>query len=114
MIEVVKRVSLVAERNTPVRLAFTTGTLTVEAGGTEDARASESTDAGFEGEDIEIAFNPQFLLDGLNALGTEIAVLSCTTPLKPAVLTGEEADAEAKPVNESAYRYLLMPVRVSQ
>ncbi|SHN46826.1 DNA polymerase III subunit beta [Cryptosporangium aurantiacum] len=114
MIEVVKRVSLVAERNTPVRLAFTSGMLTVEAGGTEDARASESTDAVFDGEDIEIAFNPQFLLDGLNALGTEVAVLSCTTPLKPAVLTGEEADAESKPVNESAYRYLLMPVRVSQ
>jgi DNA polymerase-3 subunit beta len=115
MIEVVKRVSLVAERNTPVRLAFSEGSVTVEAGGSEDARASESTDAVYTGaEDMQVAFNPQFLLDGLGVLDTEIAVLSCTTPLKPAVLTGEAKDGEPSPVNDSPYRYLLMPVRISQ
>jgi DNA polymerase-3 subunit beta len=114
MIEVVKRVALVAERNTPVRLNFTDGALTVEAGGSDDARASESMDATYSGEELRIAFNPQFLLDGLGALGAETAVLSFTAPTKPAVLTGEAADgADAKPVNECAYRYLLMPVRVS-
>ncbi len=113
MTEVVKRISLVADRNTPVRLSFTEGLLTVEAGGSDDARASESMDAAYSGEELQIAFNPQFLLDGLKAINAELAVLSFTTATKPAVLTGEAADAESKPVNESAYRYLLMPVRVS-
>ncbi|HEV2087824.1 MAG TPA: DNA polymerase III subunit beta, partial [Cryptosporangiaceae bacterium] len=113
MTEVVKRIALVADRNTPVRLSFTEGMLTVEAGGSDDARASESMDAAYSGEELQIAFNPQFLLDGLKAINAELAVLSFTTATKPAVLTGEAADAESKPVNESAYRYLLMPVRVS-
>ena len=113
MIEVVKRVALVAERNTPVRLGFADNMLTVEAGGSEDARASESMDAQYDGEDLQIAFNPQFLLDGLGALGADTAVLSFTAPAKPAVLTGEASDSESAPVAENTYRYLLMPVRVS-
>jgi DNA polymerase III subunit beta len=112
MTEVVKRVSLVAERNTPVRLSFAEGVLTVEAGGTDDARASESMDAVYEGDELTIAFNPQFLLDGLNAIGTETAVLSFTAPTKPAVLTGK-IDDDAAVSSSSAYSYVLMPVRVS-
>lgn len=114
MTEVVKRVSLVAERNTPVRLTFDDGMLTVEAGGSDDARASESMDAAYEGEALQIAFNPQFLLDGLTAIGADTAVLSFTAATKPAVLTGESADAaEEQGAEPTAYRYLLMPVRVS-
>jgi DNA polymerase-3 subunit beta len=113
MTEVVKRVSLVAERNTPVRLTFADGVLTVEAGGTDDARASESMDAEFEGEELTIAFNPQFLLDGLTAIGTETAVFSFTAPTKPAVLTGQPSDDTAISAS-SSYSYVLMPVRVSQ
>lgn len=112
MTEVVKRVALVAERNTPVRMSFGDGMLTVEAGGTEDARASESMDAAFEGEDLTIAFNPQFLLDGLSAIDAETAVLSFTAPTKPAVLTGERDD-DAAVDSSSSYSYVLMPVRVS-
>ncbi len=112
MTEVVKRVSLVAERNTPVRLSFAEGVLTVEAGGTDDARASESMDAEYEGDELTIAFNPQFLLDGLTAIGTETAVLSFTAPTKPAVLTGK-IDDDAAVSSSSAYSYVLMPVRVS-
>jgi DNA polymerase-3 subunit beta len=112
MTEVVKRVSLVAERNTPVRLSFADSMLTVEAGSSEDARASESLDAEYEGEEMTIAFNPQFLLDGLSAINAETAVLSFTAPTKPAVLTGQPAD-ETAVSSLSSYSYVLMPVRVS-
>jgi DNA polymerase III subunit beta len=110
--EVVKRVSLVAERNTPVRLSFAEGVLTVEAGSSDDARASESMDAEYEGEEMTIAFNPQFLLDGLAAIAADTAVLSFTAPTKPAVLTGQHGDDNAV-ASASNYSYVLMPVRVS-
>ncbi|WP_017614187.1 DNA polymerase III subunit beta [Nocardiopsis salina] len=108
-VEAVKRVSLVAERNTPLRLAFSEGTLTLEAGTGEDAQAVETLEAELEGDDIQIAFNSGFLLDGLGAIGGDVARLNFTTSTKPAILTG-------KPVEEGAapeYRYLIMPVRLS-
>jgi len=104
-VDAVKRVSLVAERNNPVRLRFGGGQLVLEAGGSEEAQASESLEAGFEGEELTIAFNPSFLLDGLNSIDSDTARLAFTSPTKPAVLTGKEGGTE--------YRYLLMPVRLS-
>jgi DNA polymerase-3 subunit beta len=111
LVEVVKRVALVAERNTPVRLRFGAGELTLEAGGTDDARASESMDVQYSGEEMTIAFNPQFLLDGLGAIDADTAVLSFTSPQKPAVLTGRNPEEAAD--KQADYRYLLMPVRLS-
>jgi DNA polymerase-3 subunit beta len=109
-VEAVKRVSLVAERNTPVRLSFEQGVLTLEAGSGDDAQATERVDADLEGDDISIAFNPAYLLDGLAAIDSAVAQLSFTTSTKPALLSGKpSADAEA---NE-AYKYLIMPVRLS-
>lgn len=108
-IEAVKRVSLVAERNTPLRLAFSQGELVLEAGTGDEAQAVEALEAKLEGEDIRSAFNPQFLLDGLNAIGSDTACMEFTTPTKPAVIT-------AKPVGDGEtadYRYLIMPVRMS-
>ena len=117
-VEAVKRVSLVAERNTPVRLRFSSDDVVLEAGSGDEAQASESLDAQLEGEEISIAFNPTFLLDGLGALDSPHARLSFTTPTKPAVLT--PAGAAAHPEENagtdhppSDYRYLLMPVRLS-
>jgi DNA polymerase-3 subunit beta len=110
LIEAVRRVSLVAERNTPVRLSFTDGAITLEAGQGEDAQASEAVEAGLVGEDLSIAFNPQFLLDGLGALNTPFARLSFTQPSKPAVISGQ---AEADGDDDQTYRYLLMPVRLA-
>jgi DNA polymerase-3 subunit beta len=104
--EAVKRVALVAERNTPVRVSFAPGEAILEAGGGESAAARESIDATFEGEALTIAFNPQFLLDGLGSLDSDTAHLSFTGPAKPAVLTGKTNSADD-------YRYLLMPVRLS-
>ncbi|NNG38428.1 DNA polymerase III subunit beta [Flexivirga sp. ID2601S] len=106
--EAVKRVSLVAERNTPVRLRFSEGQVAIEAGQGDDAQASEAVEATLTGPELEIAFNPQFLLDGLGALGTSYARMSFTQPSRPAVLSGQaEADGDA----DESYRYVLMPVR---
>ncbi|GHJ40260.1 DNA polymerase III subunit beta [Streptomyces sp. TS71-3] len=109
-VEAVKRVALVAERNTPVRLSFEQGVLTLEAGSSDDAQAVERVDAKLEGDDISIAFNPTFLLDGLSAIDSPVAQLSFTTSTKPALLGGRAAlDAEV----DDAYKYLIMPVRLS-
>lgn len=108
-IEAVKRVSLVAERNTPVRLSFSQGEVVLEAGTGDEAQAVEALEATLEGEDIDIAFNPAFLLDGLSAIGSDVARLSFTTATKPAVLTGKPPQDGENP----HYRYLIMPVRLS-
>ncbi|MET8512526.1 DNA polymerase III subunit beta [Streptomyces sp. NPDC005077] len=109
-VEAVKRVALVAERNTPVRLSFEQGVLILEAGSSDDAQAVERVDAALDGDDISIAFNPTFLLDGLSAIDSPVAQLSFTTSTKPALLSGRPAvDAEA----DDAYKYLIMPVRLS-
>ncbi|MFE9245804.1 DNA polymerase III subunit beta [Nocardiopsis sp. NPDC006938] len=108
-VEAVKRVSLVAERNTPLRLAFSQGALVLEAGTGEDAQAVETLEANLDGDDIQIAFNSGFLLDGLGAIGTDVARLHFTTSTKPAILTGKPAEEGAAP----EYRYLIMPVRLS-
>ncbi|GGH66540.1 DNA polymerase III subunit beta [Rothia aerolata] len=109
LLEAVRRVSLVAERNTPVRLAFSQGQVTLDAGTGEDAQASETLQAHLEGEDITVAFNPVYLSEGLNTFGTDFVRFSFTTPPKPAVLSGQ-----AEPLGEDSqeYRYLLMPVRL--
>ncbi|MFJ3905197.1 DNA polymerase III subunit beta [Streptomyces sp. NPDC090025] len=109
-VEAVKRVALVAERNTPVRLSFEQGVLILEAGSSDDAQAVERVDAKLDGDDISIAFNPTFLLDGLSAIDSPVAQLSFTTSTKPALLSGKPGlDAEA----DDAYKYLIMPVRLS-
>jgi DNA polymerase III subunit beta len=110
LVEAVKRVALVAERNTPVRLRVEPGVLTLEAGSSDDAQASERVDCQLDGEGGPLAFNPTFLLDGLSAIGSPVAQLSFTTPTKPALLSGRPAiDAEA----DESYRHLIMPVRLS-
>jgi DNA polymerase-3 subunit beta len=108
LVEAVKRVALVAERNTPVRLRFSDGQVAIEAGTGDGAQASEAVEAVLTGPEIEIAFNPQFLLDGLGAVGTTYSRLSFTQSSRPAVLSGQDAlDGPA----DTSYRYVLMPVR---
>jgi DNA polymerase-3 subunit beta len=110
LIESVRRVALVAERNTPIRLSFAAGEVTLEAGTGDEAQASESLDAQLSGDDISIAFNPAYLLDGLSALDGTFAELRFTASTRPAVIAGKES-AEASASDD--YRYLLMPVRLS-
>ncbi|HLT12446.1 MAG TPA: DNA polymerase III subunit beta [Micromonosporaceae bacterium] len=107
--EVVKRVALVADRTTPVRLSFTEGEVVIEAGGNDEARASEAMECTFSGEPLAVAFNPAYLLDGLSVLDSPNVLISFTTPMKPAVVS--PADEEGEPI--PGYRYLIMPMRIS-
>jgi DNA polymerase III subunit beta len=108
LIEVVKRVSLVAERTAPVRISFAEGEAVVEAGTSEDARASEALECDFSGDALTVAFNPGYLLDGLAVLDAPTAQLGFTTTMKPVVITPVGEDGEVRP----GYRYLAMPMRV--
>jgi DNA polymerase-3 subunit beta len=106
--EAVRRVSLVASRTSPIRFTFTADGLTLEAGGLDEAEAAESLPVDFDGEELTIAFNATYLLDGLGSLDSDEAQLSFTAPSKPAVLTGKSGTD-----TDSDHRYLLMPVRLS-
>ena len=108
LIETVKRVSLVAERNTAVQLAFSDGVLTLDAGSGDEAQASESIEADIDGDDITTGFNPQFLLDGLTAIDEAVVELAFTQAAKPVVISGAAGDEGADP----RFRYLLMPRRL--
>ena len=110
LMEAVRRVSLVAERNTPVRLAFSQGQVTLDAGTGEDAQATEVLQAHLHGEDITVAFNPSYLSEGLHTFAANKFVrFSFTDPRKPVVLS-EQDDWQAE--DEKNYRYLLMPIRL--
>jgi DNA polymerase III subunit beta len=110
LVESVKRVSLVAERNTPIRLSFDDGQVVLEAGSGDDAQASEALPAMIEGPAIATGFNPGYLLDGLQAVDAAFAHVSFTEPLKPAVIQGAPG-ADEGPI--PGYRYLAMPIRLS-
>ncbi len=105
LIESVKRVALVAERNTAIQMAFSDGVLTLEAGSGEDAQASEALAAEITGEDITTGFNPTFLLDGLTAIEEPVVELAFTQSSKPVVISG-------KAEGPAGFRYLLMPRRL--
>lgn len=113
LVESVKRVSLVAERNTAVQLAFTEGMLTLDAGSGDEALATEQIEAVVKGEPITTGFNPQFLLDGLTAIEDPVVELAFTQASKPAVLTGTDSlDPSSTEGLDTAFRYLLMPRRL--
>lgn len=108
LLEAVKRMSLVAERKTSVRLSFSQGQVVLEAGQGDNAQASEALEAVLEGEDIATAFNPQFLIDGLSVLDTDYVRFGFTHGTKPAVLTGQDKIDGGEHLD---FRYLLMPIR---
>jgi len=106
--ESVRRVALVAERNTAVKLTFAGDQLTLEAGTGDEAQADEVIEAGFDGDELTIAFNPNYLLDGLTAMDSDTTRIAFTEPGKPALLTGKPG-----PDGSPDYRYLLMPFRLN-
>lgn len=109
MLDAVKRVSLVAEANTPIRLVFTDGRVSVEAGRGEDADGVEVVEASVT-EGITACYNPGFLADGLACLSEPFVRFSFKGgPAKPVVLTGQPGTDAG---DDRDYRYLLMPVRV--
>jgi DNA polymerase-3 subunit beta len=110
LIDSVRRVSLVAERNTAVQLAFAEGVLTLDAGSGDEAQASESIEAEIDGEAITTGFNPQFLLDGLTAIDEPVVELAFTQSSKPVVISGSGEAKEDR--GGPGFRYLLMPRRL--
>lgn len=109
-LDAVRRVALVTDKTVPLRLNFTNNSIQLEAGTGDEAQASESIDINYKGEAINIAFNPTYLTDGLNALGTKFAHIGFTGANKPAILTGlDKPDANSI----DTYKYLLMPMRYS-
>jgi DNA polymerase III subunit beta len=102
--EVVRRISLLAQKNAPLRLAFAEGELTVSARTPDVGEAQESLPVPFQGEPLEIGFNPEFLRDGLEAVESGNVLLKLISPLRPGLL--EAADG-------SGFQYLLMPIRLN-
>ena len=115
LVESLKRVALVAERNTAVQLAFSDGTLTLDAGSGDEAQASESIEATIEGADITTGFNPQFLLDGLQVIDEPVVELAFTVSTKPVVISGSlghSGGEDGSTGDDTGFRYLLMPRRL--
>lgn len=108
--EAARRISLVAERNTPLRLAFEDGgEVIIDAGRGDEAQASEGLQGQLSGQPVTVAYNPAYLSEGLGAFPTEFVRFSFTEPTRPAVISGQE---EIMGEDSSEYRYLLMPVRL--
>src|SRR2546421_4626677 len=103
VLEVVRRVSLMAQRNSPLRLRFADGELTVSAVTQDVGEARESLPAPYTGEAMEIGFNAEFLRDGLESVDSDSIKFKLISPLRPAVLEGDADD----------YVYLIMPIRLA-
>ena len=100
---VTRRVSLLAQKNTPLRLQFGGDKLTIRAVTQDVGQAQEEIDVEFSGEQFEIGFSPLFLIEGLDAIDGEVAVLKFINPLRPGLVTGDD----------ESYFYLIMPIRLS-
>jgi len=102
--DVVRRIALLAQKNAPLRLAFQEGELTVSARTPDIGEASETVPVPFQGEPLEIGFNPEFLRDGLESVDSGDVLLKLISPLRPGLL--QAADG-------SGFVYLLMPIRLN-
>ena len=108
LLDSVRRVALVTDKTVPLRLSFSKDNLRLEAGAGDDAQATENLDINYTGEEINIAFNPTFLTDGLQAINSQFVHIAFTGDKKPAVLAGR---SEADGATNTSYKYLLMPMR---
>ena len=104
LLEVVRRISLMAQKNAPLRLSFSEGEVKVSAQTPDVGEASEPLPIPFAGEPFEIGFNPDFLTVGLESAGADEVVLKLISPLRPGLV--ESADA-------SGFLYLIMPIRLN-
>lgn len=102
--DVVRRISLLAQKNAPLRLSFSEGTLTVSAQTPDVGEASEAIPVPFHGAPFEIGFNPEFLRDGLESVESDELVLKLISPLRPGLI--ETPDS-------SDFVYLIMPIRLN-
>ncbi len=108
LIDAIKRVSLVAERNAPIRMVFSGQELTLSPAPSTKHRRRKSLDIDMDGDDITVAFNPSYLVDGLSAISEPFVRMKITTAVKPVEFNGQqEADSD----ESMDYRYLLVPMR---
>jgi DNA polymerase III subunit beta len=103
LLEVVRRVSVMAQRNAPIRLRFAEGELTVSAQTQDVGEARETMPAPFASDPLEIGFNPEFLRDGVESVEGDELRLKLISSLRPAVIQGEGDD----------FSYLIMPIRLA-
>jgi DNA polymerase-3 subunit beta len=104
VLEVVRRVSVMVQRNSPLRLRFEEGTLTVSARTQDVGEAEESLPVPFTGaEPLEIGFNAEFLREGIESMAADEITLHLISPLRPAVIEGGDEDPT----------YLVMPIRLA-
>ena len=103
LLDVVRRVSVMAQRNSPLRLRFADGELTVSAQTQDVGEARESLPVQFSGEPLEIGFNAEFLADGVDSVSGDTIRLKLINPLRPGLIT---ADGDA-------FWYLIMPIRLA-
>ncbi len=109
--EAVRRVSLVLDRSAPLRFTFTTDSVSMDASGTEQARATESVDANLVGEDVTLGLNPQYLLESLGAVKSEFVRITFTSSdnankLSPVLITPQTSVDKA---GAESFKYLLQP-----
>ncbi len=102
--DVVRRISLLAQKNAPLRLSFSEGTLAVSAQTPDVGEASEAIPVAFHGEPFEIGFNPEFLRDGLESVDTDELVLKLISPLRPGLIESPDT---------GDFVYLIMPIRLN-
>jgi DNA polymerase III subunit beta len=103
-LEVTRRVGQLAQRNAPLRLAFAEGEVTVAAETPDIGDATEAMPAPYSGEPLEIAFNPQFLIEGVDSVDTDELAIQLSSPLRPGLL---------RPVGSEDFSYLVMPIRLN-
>jgi DNA polymerase-3 subunit beta len=104
LLEVVRRISLLAQKNAPLRMAFSDGALEVSAQTPDVGEASESLPVPFKGEPLEIGFNPEFLRDGLESAESDELVLKLISPLRPGLIQSGD---------DGGFTYLVMPIRLN-
>ena len=105
LLAVVRRISLLAQRNAPLRLRFSEGELEVSARTPDVGEARETLPVAFRGETLEIGFNPEFLRDGLESADSDDLVLKLISPLRPGLIqAGADGDG---------FQYLVMPIRLN-
>jgi DNA polymerase III subunit beta len=102
--DVVRRISLLAQKNAPLRLSFSEGTLTVSAQTPDVGGASEAIPVPFHGEEFDIGFNPEFLRDGLESIESDELVLKLISPLRPGLIESPDT---------GDFVYLIMPIRLN-
>jgi DNA polymerase-3 subunit beta len=104
VLDVVKRISLLAQKNAPLRMKFEDGQLEVSAETPDIGEARESLPAPFKGETLEIGFNPEFLTDGLDSAESDELIFKLISPHRPGLIQSGD---------DGGFIYLVMPVRLN-